>query len=75
MEDYMNKPQVFKVQRPLLDHNAPYLIYNKDRSIYFELASPELDTLVGDDLKIYARGYINEEHKFIIEGKVPKEKW
>lgn len=38
MEDYMNKPQVFKVQRPLLDHNAPYLIYNKDRSILYTLS-------------------------------------
>lgn len=79
MENYINKRQVFKIQRPLSDLTSPYMVYNEDCSVYFELNSLddrlEIYKLMGNDPKVYVRGYINEDHKFIIEGKVSKKKW
>ena len=71
-------PEVFKIQVPLhsSEENTPLLIYNRSRSIFFQMNITEgLQELIGDDSKIYVLGYIDGNNVFQIIRKVESQRW
>ena len=71
-------PEVFKIQVPLQssEENPPLLIYNRSRSIFFQMNITEgLQELIGDDSKIYVLGYIDGNNVFQIIRKVESQRW
>lgn len=71
-------PEVFKIQVPLHSskENPPLLIYNRNRSIFFQMGITEgLQELIGDDSKIYVLGYIDGNNVFQIIRKVESQRW
>ena len=70
--------QIFKVQRPICssESNAPILIYNKDRSIYYQMPiSQEIAKFMGTSYRIYIKGYINNDGILQIIEKVGNQPW
>lgn len=61
------KQEVFKIQVPLFssEENPQLLVYNRSRSIYFQLdMTDDLKGLIGEKAKIYVLGYIDEKQVF-----------
>lgn len=72
------KQEVFKIQVPLhsSEENPPLLVYNRSRSIYFQLdMTDELRKLTAGKAKIYVLGYIDEKQIFQIEHKMRDQRW
>lgn len=72
------KHEIFKIQVPLhsSEENPPLLVYNRNRSIYFQLdMTDELERLtVGKD-KVYVVGYIDGNQVFQIVDTVNNQRW
>ena len=72
---------IFKIQRPIVSsHGQPYLIYNKDRTIIctnLEVGQVwEIDNMFKEDeLKVYAKGYIDKKGNLVINRKVDEQDW
>lgn len=72
---------IFKIQKALYSTEGhPYLIYNKDRTIItqnLDVGSiPELDGLFKDEeVKIYAKGYIDKKGRFVLNRRVEEQDW
>ena len=72
---------IFKIQKPLFSNiGHPYLIYNQDRSIVsnsLEIGEiPEIDNLFkNNEVKIYAKGYIDKKGNLVINRKVEEQGW
>lgn len=72
---------IFKIQRPIVSsHGQPYLIYNKDRTIISQNLEVgqvwEIDNMFKEDeLKIYAKGYIDKKGNLVINKKVEAQDW
>lgn len=76
------KQEVFKIQVPLhsSEENPPLLVYNRSRSIYFQLDMTDelralLRALTAGKAKIYVIGYIDENQIFQIINKVKDQRW
>lgn len=72
------KQEVFKIQVPLhsSEENPPLLVYNRSRSIYFQLGmTDELRALTAGKAKVYVLGYIDENQIFQIINKVKDQRW
>lgn len=70
--------EVFKIQVPLFssEENPQLLVYNRSRSIYFQLdMTDDLKGLIGEKAKIYVLGYIDEKQVFQIVHKVKDQRW
>ena len=69
---------IFKIQKPLHDGNT-FLIYNKDKSIFFILDEGEykkIYTLFKNDIyKIYCDGNLNKKGIFTINKVVSNKSW
>ena len=72
---------IFKIQKPLFSTNTKlYLICNKDKSIISQSLEvgkiKEIDNMFDkDELKIYARGYIDKKGNLVINRKVEQQEW
>lgn len=72
------KQEVFKIQVPLhsSEENPPLLVYNRSRSIYFQLGmTDELRALTVGKAKIYVLGYIDKNQIFQIINQVKDQRW
>lgn len=72
------KQEVFKIQVPLhsSEENPPLLVYNRSRSVYFQLdMTDELRALTTGKAKIYVLGYIDGNQIFQIMNKVKDQRW
>ena len=72
------KQEVFKIQVPLhsSEENPPLLVYNRSRSIYFQLSvTEELRALTAGKAKIYVLGYIDENQIFQIIHRIKDQRW
>lgn len=72
------KQEVFKIQVPLhsSEENPPLLVYNRSRSVYFQLdMTDELKALTAGKAKIYVLGYIDRNQIFQIINKVKDQRW
>lgn len=72
------KQEVFKIQVPLhsSEENPPLLVYNRSRSIYFQLGvTDELRALIAGKAKVYVLGYIGEKQIFQIIRKIKDQRW
>lgn len=72
---------IFKIQKPLFSTKGqPYLIYNKDRTIVNSSLqvgeNPEFDKLFKDDeVKVYAKGYVDKKGRLILSRRVEEQNW
>lgn len=72
---------IFKIQKPLFSTKGqPYLIYNKDRSIVSQSLEvgkiKEVDDMFNEEeLKVYAKGYIDRKGNLVINKKVEAQEW
>ena len=72
---------IFKIQKPLFSTEKElYLISNKDKSIISQSLEvgkiKEIDNMFNEDeLKIYAKGYIDKKGNLVINRKVEKQDW
>lgn len=72
---------IFKIQKPLFSAKGqPYLIYNKDRSIVSQSLEvgkiKEVDDMFNEEeLKVYAKGYIDRKGNLVINKKVEAQEW
>lgn len=72
------KQEVFKIQVPLhsSEENPQLLVYNRSRSIYFQLdMTDSLKNLTAGKTKIYVLGYIGEDQIFQIVNTVKDQRW
>lgn len=72
------KKEVFKIQRPIINHKPSQviLIYNKRKSVYGEITiTQEIAKLMGTEMKIYVKGYVDSQGIFQIEEKVTPKRW
>jgi len=75
-----SKKEIFKMQRPLFsnDPDAKTLIYNEDRSVlqYLDMDDDLLQSLFGDEMKVYAMCKVNKRRKKIeLEYVLDEEDW
>lgn len=72
---------IFKIQKPLSSSNKQiYLIYNRDKSIMSQSLEvgqiKEIDDMFNkDELKVYAKGYIDRKGNLVINRKVVAQDW
>lgn len=72
---------IFKIQKPLFSSNKQiYLIYNRDKSIMSQSLKvgqiKEIDDMFNkDELKVYAKGYIDRKGNLVINRKVIAQDW
>lgn len=72
---------IFKIQKPLFSSNKQiYLIYNRDKSIMSQSLEvgqiKEIDDMFNkDELKVYAKGYIDRKGNLVINRKVIAQDW
>lgn len=72
------KQEVFKIQVPLhsTEENPPLLVYNRSRSIYFQMGmTPEVEKLTAGKTKVYVLGYIDKDQIFQIVNTVKDQRW
>lgn len=72
------KQEVFKIQVLLhsSEENSPLLVYNRSRSIYFQLSVTDgLRALTAGKAKVYVLGYIDEKQIFQIIRKIKDQRW
>lgn len=70
--------EIFKIQKPVRSSvpDAPCMIYNSDRSKFGHVElTPEISRLLGSSLKIYVRGYVDDDGILQIESRVHKQRW
>jgi hypothetical protein len=69
------KEKIFKVQRPL-NHYKSVLIYDETREVYIEIAlTDSMKKLMGEEYKIYVKGYIDAGGILHINNKTMPQKW
>lgn len=83
----MQHHQTYKVQRPMAssDEAQPWLFYNKDRTVEFELADKDipkrLSDMMGSRFKIYCTGRLVSDlqkegsYKFELAGPAKWQNW
>jgi hypothetical protein len=72
------KKEIIKLQVSIYttESKSQVLIYNKDRSIFYqEDITPEIEDLMDGDKKAYFEAHIDETNKLVLDKQIDEQNW